>query len=294
MILGDMDSAGDAALRCGAELIVHAYPDGEAPGRRAPRRRSGFAHRRPRGRDQPGRGDAARLREGRGADRQRRRPLQPGRVPRRRRGGMSSTFLTRLRIGETLVDAKGVSRLYSASSASLPRRANYRGRPVLFPLGAVLLRRSRGAARRGPEPLARLPRGVGVPRAARRPRRRRAARLARPRRRRRSAASSRPGRSRRSARWRWPPTRSAGAGASGARATSPTWRCCCWRPTSSTCSTCGPGRSEKALALLAAALPRRPGPRAARAARPLHRPGRSSAPGSPCASGRCSATPART
>ncbi len=29
------------------------------------------------------------------------------------RAGMSSTFLTRLRIGETLVDAKGVSRLYN-------------------------------------------------------------------------------------------------------------------------------------------------------------------------------------
>ena len=29
------------------------------------------------------------------------------------RDGMSSTFLTRLRIGETLVDAKGVSRLYN-------------------------------------------------------------------------------------------------------------------------------------------------------------------------------------
>jgi uncharacterized membrane-anchored protein len=33
LILGDMDSASDAALRCGAELIVHAYPDGRAPGR---------------------------------------------------------------------------------------------------------------------------------------------------------------------------------------------------------------------------------------------------------------------
>jgi uncharacterized membrane-anchored protein len=29
------------------------------------------------------------------------------------RAGMSSTFLTRLRVGETLVDAKGVSRLYN-------------------------------------------------------------------------------------------------------------------------------------------------------------------------------------
>jgi uncharacterized membrane-anchored protein len=32
----------------------------------------------------------------------------------KRRAGMSSTFLTRLRIGETLVDAKGVSNLYPA------------------------------------------------------------------------------------------------------------------------------------------------------------------------------------
>jgi uncharacterized membrane-anchored protein len=33
MIVGDMDSAGEAALRCGAELVVHSYPDGRAPGR---------------------------------------------------------------------------------------------------------------------------------------------------------------------------------------------------------------------------------------------------------------------
>ena len=32
VILGDMDSATDKALGCGAELIVHAYPDGRAPG----------------------------------------------------------------------------------------------------------------------------------------------------------------------------------------------------------------------------------------------------------------------
>jgi len=38
----------------------------------------------------------------------------------RKRGGMSSTFLTRLRIGERLVDAKGVSRLYRPSSAWAP------------------------------------------------------------------------------------------------------------------------------------------------------------------------------
>ncbi|MDQ1680328.1 MAG: hypothetical protein QOI42_1187, partial [Frankiaceae bacterium] len=32
LIVGDMDSVGDAALRCGAEIVVHAYPDGRAPG----------------------------------------------------------------------------------------------------------------------------------------------------------------------------------------------------------------------------------------------------------------------
>lgn len=32
VIIGDMDSVSDAALFCGAELIVHAYPDGRAPG----------------------------------------------------------------------------------------------------------------------------------------------------------------------------------------------------------------------------------------------------------------------
>lgn len=32
MIIGDMDSCSDATLRCGAELVVHAYPDGRAPG----------------------------------------------------------------------------------------------------------------------------------------------------------------------------------------------------------------------------------------------------------------------
>jgi uncharacterized membrane-anchored protein len=33
---------------------------------------------------------------------------------------MSSTFLTRLRVGEILVDAKGVSRLYRASAGKGP------------------------------------------------------------------------------------------------------------------------------------------------------------------------------
>ena len=42
------------------------------------------------------------------------------------RRGMSSTFLTRLRVGEILVDAKGVSRLY-------------RPRPGLRPIGLLFV-----------------------------------------------------------------------------------------------------------------------------------------------------------
>ncbi len=64
LILGDMDSASDEALRCGAELIVHAYPDGRAPGRDAPGAPRPGAHDRPRRRDEPGRRDAARLEKG--------------------------------------------------------------------------------------------------------------------------------------------------------------------------------------------------------------------------------------
>jgi uncharacterized membrane-anchored protein len=114
VILGDMDSAGEPALRSGAELIVHAYPDGEAPG--AGRlRHLGLAHT-----VIPSAGTSqdvamllafekgAALIVSVGAHFNLLEFLE------RRRGGMSSTFLTRLRIGETLVDAKGVSHLYPA------------------------------------------------------------------------------------------------------------------------------------------------------------------------------------
>lgn len=120
VILGDMDSAGDDALRCGAELIVHAYPDGRAPGRE---RLLGM------GLDHtlvPAAGtseDVAMLMAyEKGAD----LIVSVGahfnliEFLDRKRGGMSSTFLTRLRIGEKLVDAKGVSRLYNPGSAFGP------------------------------------------------------------------------------------------------------------------------------------------------------------------------------
>jgi uncharacterized membrane-anchored protein len=120
LILGDMDSAGDDALRCGAELIVHAYPDGRAPGRERLRDlrldhtlvpAAGTSE------------DVAMLMAyEKGAD----LIVSVGahfnliEFLDRKRGGMSSTFLTRLRIGEKLVDAKGVSRLYNPGTGFGP------------------------------------------------------------------------------------------------------------------------------------------------------------------------------
>ncbi len=120
MILGDMDSASDAALGCGAELVVHAYPDGRAPGQ-ARLEEMGLPHK-----VVPAAGtseDVAMLMaHEKGAD----LIVSVGahfnliEFLDRKRGGMSSTFLTRLRIGEKLVDAKGVSRLYRPSSTLMP------------------------------------------------------------------------------------------------------------------------------------------------------------------------------
>src|SRR5690606_40143489 len=39
-----LDSVSDEALRCGAELVVHAYPDGRAPGMDRLRRMGLAAH----------------------------------------------------------------------------------------------------------------------------------------------------------------------------------------------------------------------------------------------------------
>ncbi len=112
VILGDMDSATDGALRCGAELIVHAYPDGRAPGRDR-LEDNDLAHLVI---PAPGTSQdvAMLLAHEKGAE----LIVMVGahfnlvEFLDKNRAGMSSTFLTRLRVGETLVDAKGVSRLY--------------------------------------------------------------------------------------------------------------------------------------------------------------------------------------
>ena len=120
LILGDMDSAGDAALCCGAELIVHAYPDGRAPGRER-LLGMGLAHT-----VLPAAGTSEDVAMLMAYERGAALIVSVGahfnlvEFLDRKRGGMSSTFLTRLRIGERLVDAKGVSRLYNPGSGFGP------------------------------------------------------------------------------------------------------------------------------------------------------------------------------
>jgi uncharacterized membrane-anchored protein len=120
LILGDMDSASDSALRCGAELIVHAYPDGRAPGCER-LIEAGLPHT-----IVPAAGTSEDVAMLMAHEKGAALIVSVGahfnlvEFLDRKRGGMSSTFLTRLRIGERLVDAKGVSRLYRPSSTLAP------------------------------------------------------------------------------------------------------------------------------------------------------------------------------
>jgi len=112
LIVGDMDSVSDRGLRCGAELVVHAYPDGEAPGLARVEGLGLSAVVCP----APGTSEdvALLLADQKGAS----LIVAVGthntldEFLDRGRAGFSSTFLTRLRVGGKLVDAKGVSRLY--------------------------------------------------------------------------------------------------------------------------------------------------------------------------------------
>jgi uncharacterized membrane-anchored protein len=112
VIIGDFDSASTASLRNGVELIVHAYPGGEAPG--------------------AARLDDLGLRykvfEGTGTSEDMAMLLAYEKGAElivavgthasmvefldKGRAGMASTFLVRLKVGPILVDAKGVNRLY--------------------------------------------------------------------------------------------------------------------------------------------------------------------------------------
>jgi uncharacterized membrane-anchored protein len=114
VIIGDMDSVSDEALQAGAELIVHAYPDGRAPG---------MARIRSLGLDAvplpaPGTSEdvallvadscGASLIAVVGSHWTLEEFLDKGRP------GMASTFLTHLRVGGKIVNARGVHQLYQS------------------------------------------------------------------------------------------------------------------------------------------------------------------------------------
>jgi uncharacterized membrane-anchored protein len=126
MIVGDMDSVSDSTLRMGAELVVHAYPDGRAPGRERVQE-LGLPHK-----VVPAPGTSQDIAMLIAAEKGARLIVSVGSQYNlvefldKNRRGMSSTFLTRLRVGEILVDAKGVSRLY-------------RPRPGLTPVVALFI-----------------------------------------------------------------------------------------------------------------------------------------------------------
>jgi uncharacterized membrane-anchored protein len=120
VIVGDMDSVSDAALCSGAELLVHGYQDGSAPGAERAERL---------GRDYQivsvagiSEDMALLLAYEKGAE----LIVAVGthfnliEFLERNRAGMSSTFLARLKVGEILIDAKGVSRLASRQVGILP------------------------------------------------------------------------------------------------------------------------------------------------------------------------------
>ncbi|MDR3359386.1 MAG: thiamine pyrophosphokinase, partial [Bifidobacteriaceae bacterium] len=119
LIVGDMDSVSDQALRCGAELVVHAYRDGRAPGAQRLQALGLEYSLLP----MAGTSEdvAMLLADGKGAElivavgthMTLQEFLDKGRA------GMASTFLTRLRVGGKLVDAKGVSRLYRRGVSNL-------------------------------------------------------------------------------------------------------------------------------------------------------------------------------
>lgn len=113
VVVGDMDSVSDAALRASREVLVHAYADGRAPGA-ARLDALGVPYVRV---PAPGISEdlALLLAFEKGAELIVAVGTHLNLVEflERNRSGMSSTFVTRLKVGEVLVDAKGVSRLVS-------------------------------------------------------------------------------------------------------------------------------------------------------------------------------------
>jgi uncharacterized membrane-anchored protein len=130
IIIGDFDSVSDRALHCGAELIHHVHLDGRAPGREnllawgVPYEEFVI--------DGTSEDVAMLLAYEAGATLIVAVGTHATMVEFLDKGrrGMSSTFLTRMRLGPVLVDAKGVSRLYEG---------RVRRRDFVALIGAALL-----------------------------------------------------------------------------------------------------------------------------------------------------------
>jgi uncharacterized membrane-anchored protein len=129
VIIGDFDSLSDRAWDCGAQLLHHVHPDGRAPGRENLLERGAQYQ--------------EFVAEGMSEDVAMLLAYEAGATLivavgthatmveflDKGRRGMASTFLTRLRLGPVLVDAKGVSRLYEG---------RLRRRDMVFLVGAAL------------------------------------------------------------------------------------------------------------------------------------------------------------
>jgi uncharacterized membrane-anchored protein len=114
IIIGDFDSVSEEALASGADLVHHVHPDGRAPGREE-LLRVGVSY-------------VEFIAEGTSEDVAMLLAAEAGaelivavgthasmvEFLDKGRAGMASTFLTRLRLGPLLVDAKGVNRLYES------------------------------------------------------------------------------------------------------------------------------------------------------------------------------------
>jgi uncharacterized membrane-anchored protein len=142
MVLGDMDSVSDRALTCGAEIVVHAYRDGRAPGLERVREL---------GLDPvvfPAAGTsedvAMLLADDKGAELIVAVGTHWGLVDflDKGRAGMASTFLTQLRVSDKFVNAKGVSRLYRQRISTL--QVVFLAVAGLFALGVALAATSAG------------------------------------------------------------------------------------------------------------------------------------------------------
>ncbi|WP_254777482.1 putative cytokinetic ring protein SteA [Paenibacillus naphthalenovorans] len=122
LIIGDMDSVTDRALCSGAELIVHSYIDGTAPGLERLHRLHLSGVLLPSGGTSE---DAALLLAYDGGCEQivavglhshMQDFLEKGRK------GMGSTWLVRMKVGSKLIDARGISRLYPNGETMKPLR----------------------------------------------------------------------------------------------------------------------------------------------------------------------------